>query len=294
MTCPSERRRARLAVLGSLLVAAAAMPAAAQVAGTGGADDPFAGPSLFDRERPGGVGLGRLAVERRQAVPLVAHDEYLAAGSLAGRGALAFAGRTLAVGPQDPPERGIPPVARPGDRVALALEAAVRPGERLRGLRLGRRLPSGQRVVHASALLEVLAADGGAAEAVVRRVYGAYRAGDPVVPIEPFAPPGARLEPVREGRIVRVLGVEDAQPLLGLNDRVFLDAGTAAGVGPGDEFELLGPADRAGGARARLGTVRVVRAERNTATARVVELRAGALEGVDRARHVRRPEGPER
>lgn len=303
MTCPSEARPARLAAPTALLPGAAcllvavAAPAAAQVAGGGGADDPFAGGSLFDRERTAGVTVGVLAVEERPAVALVTRDEHAAAGALAGRGELAFAGRTVGVTRHEPLGIGVPSVARPGDRVALRLAGTARPGDRMRAVRVGRRLTSGHRVIHATALLELLSVAGDSAVAAVHRVLGVYRAGDPVVAVEPFAPPGSRLEPVAHGRVVGVLGSEDDRLLLGPGDRLFLDAGSASGVGPGDEFELLGSEGtrRAGTERAPgLGTVRVVRADRHTATARVVELRAGSAAGASRARHARRPAGSER
>lgn len=305
MTCPSEARPPRLASPTALLQGAACFfvacvfvkPAAAQVAGGGGADAPFAGGSLFDRDRPGGVTVGALAVEERPAVTLVTRHEHTAAGSLAGRGELAFAGRTVGVSRHDPLDLGPPSVARPGDRVALRLVGSARPGDRMRAVRIGRRLRSGHRVVHATALLELLSVAGDSAVAAVHRVFGAYRAGDPVVPLETFAPPGSRLEPVPDGRVVRVLGSEDDRLLLGPGDRLFLDAGSASGVGPGDEFELLGTEGSLGvGAEhgPSVGTVRVVRAERHTATARIVELRAGSAVGASRARLARRPAGSER
>lgn len=299
MTCPSERRVRGLALLTVplLLLGATPAPGPGQVAGTGGEDDPFAASSLFDRESPGAVTLGALAIEARRPIPLVAYGEHLEAGSLAGRGELAFAGRTVAVAHDDPLRLGIPAVARPYDRVVIRLEGPVRPGDRLRGVRLGRRLPSGHRVVHALALLEVVSAEAGSAVAVVRRIFGAFGAGHPVVRVEPFATRSAALQPVAEGRLVGVLGAERDQPILGLDDRLFLDAGSAWGVGPGDEFELLGPEALRGadpGPDDRLGTVRVVRADRRTSTARIVELRAGGVAGARWARHVRRPAGADR
>jgi hypothetical protein len=75
--------------------------------------------------------------------------------------------------------------------------------------------------------------------------YGSPRPGSPYValPLEPFRDAGqVRPVPVEQGLEGRVIGLRDEQPLVGLQEFVFIDRGRRDGVVPGDVFEVFRPA----------------------------------------------------
>lgn len=273
----------------ALLVGSAA-PGSTQEPTEEEAVEAFGAPTLFDRGTGGGMALGTLAVEGRPSPALVTAGEHFRAGTLGDRGELVFAGRTVGLAGSEPAGDDEPSLLRVGDRVRVTVPGA-RPGERLRALRTGRSLPGGRTALHAVALLEVESVAESSAVAAVTRLFGAYRSGDPVVRTEAFRPLSGGLAPVSDGRLVRVLAPEDPGSLVTAGDRLFLDAGSAYGLRPGDEFELLSAAPASAPAEP-LGTARVVRTERNSSTARILRLRSARLPDVVRARHVRTPREP--
>lgn len=294
---PRPRRGARSAAISVLLAVLAAAPAPAQQpADTSGEDrgrDPFEGPSLFDRAPDRGVSTTRLRLESAEPPPLVSASDFYRVSFLAESGEAGPSGSTARVLRSNPLDLEMPPSVRTGDRVVLALNGlAVRAGDTLQAVRRGRTLPGGRHVMHSLALVELVGVSGDSARGVVRSVFADYRVGDPVIHPEPFAARQVRaLEPAEGLLATRVVGLETPQALVATNDRVFLDAGTRAGLGAGDEL-LVFPGATADPTRAdpaeRLGTLRVVRARPGSATARVVETRDVGLRAGSVAVRVRR------
>lgn len=270
------------AAVAALLALLWAAPAAAQEPREAAEEepeaDPFAGPTIFEAGSDRAVSASRLRLGTDDAPPLVSESDHYRASFLIDRAGPDPVGATARVLRSNPLGLEIPPTVRTNDRVVLALgglDAAE--GDVLQAVRHGRTLPGGHRVLHSVALVELTRVAGDSARGVVRSVFSDYQVGDPVIAAEPFRAGALRRLAPADGRLVaRVTGLETPQELVGTNDRVFLDAGSEAGLGPGDEL-LVFPEDTPDPAGAdpadRLGVLRVVRAQPETATARVVETR---------------------
>lgn len=247
------------------------------------AQDPFAGPSVFDQSPDQGVTVSRLTLEADRAPPLVSVSDFYRVSFVADWSRLEPQGVTTRLIRTNPLDLEMPPTVRGGDRVVLSTGGfSVEAGDLLQAVRRGRSLGGGRHVVHSLGLVEVTKAWEDSARARVRTVYAGYQVGDPVIPAEPFGARGVReLVPAAEAVTARVIGMETPQALVGTNDRLFLDAGSDAGLSSGDELMVFpGHVDdpAAADAEDRLGVVRVVRVRGGTATARVVETREAGME----------------
>lgn len=273
----SSLRAAVGAGLASFLLLAAA-PLAAQQPQEASEQDPFAGSSVFERAPDQGVTVSRLSLEAGQAPPLVSASDFYGASFVADWSQLRPRGMTTRLIRTNPLGLEMPPTVRGGDRVVLSLGGlSVEPGDTLQAVRRGQALPEGRHVVRSVALVEVSKVHDDSARARVRSVYGSYQVGDPVVAGQPFRARGVReLQPAGKSVAVRIIGLETSQALVGTNDRVFVDAGSEAGLSPGDELMVFpeGTADPAeADPEDRLGVLRLVRVREGASTARVVETR---------------------
>lgn len=247
------------------------------------AQDPFAGPSVFDDSPDQGVTVSQLTLEAHRAPPLVSISDFYRVSFVADWSRLVPRGVTRRLIRTNPLDLEMPPTVRGGDRVVLSTRGlSVEPGDTLQAVRRGRALEDGLHAVHSLALVEVTNVWDDSARARVRSIYASYQVGDAVIPAEPFGALGVRdLEPAAKAVTARVIGMETPQALVGTNDRVFLDAGSD--LASGDELMVFsGDVDDPASAdpEDRLGVVRVVRARGGTATARVVETRdVGMKEG---------------
>jgi LysM repeat protein len=112
--------------------------------------------------------------------------------------------------------------------------------------------------------------------------YGAPRAGFPYVglPLEPFRDPGeVRPVPVEQGLDGHVIAVRDEQPLVGLQEFIFIDRGRRDGVVPGDMFEAYRPpgTEEGDASAGQIQTLLVVHTRERSATALVVTVTRGDL-----------------
>jgi LysM repeat protein len=112
--------------------------------------------------------------------------------------------------------------------------------------------------------------------------YGAPRAGFPYVglPLEPFRDPGeVRPVPVEQGLDGHVIAVRDEQPLVGLQEFIFIDRGRRDGVVPGDVFEAYRPpgTEEGDASAGPIQTLLVVHTRERSATALVVTVTRGDL-----------------
>jgi LysM repeat protein len=167
-------------------------------------------------------------------------------------------------------------VARPGDRVRLALRSGrFEPGLRMHSFLVGRALDGGAGVVAIpTALLRLEAVSDGSSTAVVESVFGRVAPGDRVLPIPSGrdVPPGSI--PVSSGLEIKVLGSAAGKPILRPGDWVFLDTGLSGGIALGDEFVPAWMAD----AERQPGRLQVVRVDASHATARIVRLGGSSFE----------------
>lgn len=261
--------------------------------------DPFAGSSIFDHSPDRGVTVSRLTLEGEAAPPLVSASDFYRASFVADWSALRPRGTTDRLLRTNPLGLEFPPTAKIGDRVVLSLGGLeVEPGDMLQAVRRGETMSDGSSVVHSLALVEVTKVDGRTARARVRSIYARYQVGDPVIAAEPFRAGTARaLEPAGEAVVARITGLETPQVLVSTDDRLFLDAGSAAGLSPGDELAVFpeGTArpDEAP-AEDRLGVVRVLRVREGSATARVVDTKQVGMKPGSVAVLVRRAASGER
>ncbi|MCG8467029.1 MAG: LysM peptidoglycan-binding domain-containing protein [Gemmatimonadetes bacterium] len=254
----------------------------------------FGGPSIFDSSPIGKTVLGGLDVETYRAPALVSFGDFYRAPMLVEKNDYRSHGRTKRVIEGNPLHMRIPPAIRLRDIVVIELEdLVVRPGDRLRAIRW-RDGTRGLEIAESLALLDVLVVEGDDREqfarAVVTQLYGDFSIGDPVIPAETFDVPATLQQTEADGELrVELIGLEVKQALLSEGDMVFIDAGTEDGVRVGDEFAVFDPRDDADARiEDRLATIRVIRAEAETATARIEDLKDAAPEKGSEGRRVRR------
>lgn len=260
-------------------------------------EDPFAGPSIFDRNPSQSVTTGGFTIEGAAETSLVSRSVYYSAGFLADYRNVRPRGTLGRVIEENPLDLEIPPSARVGDEVMLSLgDLQAGSGDTLQAVRQGREVGSGLSVVRSQGLVEVHTVRGDSARATVVRVYGDLSAGDHVIPADSYTVGDvSRLRETDDGLRARVRALAVDQPLVATGDLVFLDVGSSAGVSVGDEFAVFSrdvgdPA--AALPRDRLGVVRVVRVRGSTATARVTDLRDLGVRVDAPVLRVRRPVRP--
>lgn len=258
----------------------------------------FGGTSVFDESPRSGDLLGELAIEDLRPSPLVTPSGFYGAGFLADPQALGPAATTARKLEGNPLGLNLPSGVKLNDRVVLSLGGlAVEVGDELQAIRWGRTIGEYGSVAHSMALLRVTEAMGDSARAVVTRLFGNYRVGDPVIAAEGVAADFPRERVPTEDRLAAtVIGFEVDQPLLGIGDIIFLDAGREAGVKLGDEFSLFSrhePDVTAARPEDRQAVARVMRVRDGTAAAMLVRIKdTGSTVGSPAQRVARAGGGP--
>jgi LysM repeat protein len=168
---------------------------------------------------------------------------------------------------------------RVGERVIITLDGdrAFRVGDLLQSYQAGRADRRMGRVLEPTGILVVTEAGYGQVEATVSSELGRIWVGDWVRPApEHQHSPGMYPTPVESDLTATVLGFPDDRPIQGFGARVFLDLGTADGVGVGDVFMATvdepGPLQGLEAAR-----IQVVLADEDRSTGRVVSLKYPGL-----------------
>lgn len=257
-------------------------------------EDPFAGPSVFDRDPGQSVTTGDFSVEDVAEPSLVSASTFYSSGFLADYPVLQPRGTLVRVMEENPLGLEIPPSARIGQEVMVSLGGmSAAPGDTLQAIREDRGVGGGLSVVNSQGLLEVGKVAGDSARATVIRVFDNLSAGDHVIPMESYTAGELRgLRSVDDGLRARVRALAVEQPLVSTGDIVFLDVGSGSDVSLGDEFAVF-PADvgdpAAAEPRDRLAVLRVVRVRDRTSTARVTGLRDLGIRVGAPALRVRRP-----
>lgn len=150
-------------------------------------------------------------------------------------------------------------------------------GDSLLSVLIGREVRGYGQVVQPSGMLQIVDTAGGKYIASVVAVYGPIRGGQRVLPLERFGEPGnAHAVPVSDGVRARLLGGSGRQDLKVPQMVVFLDKGRAAGVAPGDLFEIRRTPERLDDGNVRtddvMATLQVVHVRERTATARLLNV----------------------
>ncbi len=139
--------------------------------------------------------------------------------------------------------------------------------------------PSGQQgvwghIVRPTGILVVQEVDGARVVAQVRGAFHEMRDGQLVLPVQRFVPGGdQRAQPVANGVVGRVIMSREAHPMRHPMDVVFIDVGRAAGVSPGDIFEVhrgIDPNATDPTGDELMGTMQVVHVRERSATARLL------------------------
>jgi hypothetical protein len=248
-------------------------------------ENPFAGPSLFDRTPERAVTLGGFEVEERPLAASVSRSDFTRAPFLAkpeDLGPTALTARQLVANPL---RLRLPETIPLNHRVVLLLEELQADvGDELVAFKWRHRVGRHGRVVEPVAVLKVLEARGDSAYAQVTQVFADYEIGDPV--IRPFtypepAPVGA--VPAEAAITGGVIGIANRGPLLSLTEVAFLDVGVEQGIGVGDEFVSFAPnIENAATASVDDGQalLRVVQVRPKMSTVVVVRMRdVGTIEG---------------
>ncbi len=248
-------------------------------------EDPFAGPSLFDRSPERAVTLGGFEVEARPNLASVSKNDFNRAPFLAAPedlGPTAVTARQLVANPL---RLRLPETIPLNRRVVLLLAGLpAEMGDDLIAFKWGHRVGRHGRVVEPVAVLTVLEARGDSAYARVSRVFAAYEVGDPVIRPFPYPePPPVGAVPAEAAVTGRILGIASKGPLLGLSEVAFLDVGAEQGIGIGDEFVTFAP-NVSNAAAASLddgqALLRVVQVRPKMSTAVVVRMRdVGTVKG---------------
>lgn len=139
--------------------------------------------------------------------------------------------------------------------------------------------PTGQiaawgNIVRPTGMLVVRAVDGDRVEAEVHNIFDEIRNGQLVLPAERFVPGGDQYaRPVQGGIEGRIIMARERHPMHHPMDIVFLDVGRAAGVRPGDLFEVrrgIEPSATHPTGNEVMGLLQVVHVRERTATARIL------------------------
>ena len=241
-------------------------------------ENPFAGPSVFDRSPDRGVTLGRFDVAFSGQKPLVSSSDFYGAPFIATAAELEPIATTARMVGQNPLNLRLPASIPLNRQVVLLLRGLrVEAGQELLAFKWRRRVRPHGSVAEPVAMLTVLEAGTDSARARVRQVFGDYEIGDPVIlpSVYPASPPVA-LQREESGITGRVLGFTTKHPLLGLTDAAFLDVGAANGVELGDEFAAFSTDVLDAGSAPltdALALLRVVLVREGTATAMLVRIR---------------------
>lgn len=255
-------------------------------AGAAAADTlPRPGESLFAEPPDRSIRPRELAVSGGGDLVPVPPGDFASAPFLVRPDSLRGRGRTLSRLDVSGPHRETPGLVGSHDRVLLSLAGwPAEPGELYQAFHWGREVGEYGVVARPVAVLEIESVRGDRAEARMRARFGAYRLGDPVVPLPPVPSlEGTRLRRVEGGASVALLGLGRNRPVLAPGSRVFLASGPGSGLRPGDELVVdPGPAVAANGvggtaATGSVARLRVLRTAGRTATACVVRLRSPRL-----------------
>lgn len=249
----------------------------ARLAADGGAGiSRFGGTSVFDQSPRSGDRLGPLNIADPRPSPLVSRSDFYRAPVLVEPGAFPASATTARKLEGNPRGLNLPSGVKLYDRVVLARNGLdLRTGDLLQAVRSQRGLAGQGQVVSSMALLTVTEVEGDSARAVVTRLFGNYRVGDPVVVAEPYRDVSSERVGADRGLVARILGPEVEQPLLGRGDFVFIDVGARDGVAPGDEFATFPrsePNARSARWEDRQAIARVVRVVNGFSTALIVDL----------------------
>lgn len=244
--------------------------------------------------RDQGLAASRLSVSESAPTAILSESDHFRVGLLLDPAELGPTGHTARVVEESIQSLDLPKTVRHNQEIVIA-SGALRPqlGDRLQAVRWERDV-AGRRVLRSLALLDVVRAGEDSVRARVTQLFALYEVGDPVIAAEPYRlDPAARPEPVDDGLTARILAFETPQPLLDLDDPVFLDVGRRDGVRTGDEFLAFGldePSPATADPRDALSRLRVVRTTEGTATAIVVTIRDPATaEGAPVRRVARLP-----
>ncbi len=232
--------------------------------------------SLFFRGE--GVGIGELTLAPSQTLSRVAPTEFARAPFLYDDARGPAPKRTL--GRHDEfafvGERDLPLSLRLRDRVYLSPGSwTVAPGDRLQAVRLEEPVAGHGRIARPVAILRVQGQIGDTAVAEVSELYGFYRVGTAVLPL-PETPDlrGGETVPAEVEVTARLVGPAVRRPLVVPGATVFLSAGSRRGVRTGDEFVVEPRPDDPGGRGEVAVRMRVIRVGAESATARVLRVRA--------------------
>lgn len=242
----------------------------------GGAD--LSGTVFASREQ--GLAASHLSVSETLPSALLSESDHFRVGLLIDPAELGPTGRTARAVEESILTVDLPRTVRRNQEVVIET-GELRPeiGDRLRAVRWEREV-AGRRVLGSRALLEVVRVGADSVRARVTDLFALYEVGDPVIAAEPFSiDPAARPEPADDGLTGRILAFETPQPLLDLDDPVFLDVGRRDGVRMGDEFLVFArdePSPATADPRDALSRLRVVRTTETTSTALVVSIREPA------------------
>jgi hypothetical protein len=236
--------------------------------------------------QPDGAALAadhQLRLAAAAPAALVTRGDYLRAGVLVPETQVVPAGVLVELLSPSVVPLTLPPQIQQFDRVYMTVSRPddVMVGDRLLLLRPGRRVGQHGRLYESTGVVRVEEVHGDVATIVVEEMYGAVAVGDAAVPLPDFTGLiGVRPRSAAglEGRIV---AFQAPHALQSVEDIAFLDLGRDAGVGEGDEFVVLLPAERRSwGVRPEIevARLRVVRTTERTSAARVIGLQQPALE----------------
>ena len=293
---PAERQAARVA--GDTRTPREAQGAPGDARRSFGETGQFPEGSVF-RADPNAQGYGELSIESTEPSALVSLSDFYGAPVLADQNALASAGVTARVVAEPHPSVDIKLArsARLNDQVVLHVTGAeVGVGDYLKAVQWGRSMGEAGHVLRTVGLVRVTRtyASRDSVRAEVVQVFGDYRVGDLMLLVEEYPiVPGRQPEVEENGLVGTVLGFTEDQTLVATTETIFLDVGAADGVQVGDVFALFSAMATAETAlfEDRLSVVRVVHTSKETATARVTELRdAGMRPGAPVRRVERMPQ----
>jgi len=156
-------------------------------------------------------------------------------------------------------------------RILAPEGAAYQVGDSLLVVRFGREVDGGWgHIVHPTGIVRVVSVNGPDAIATIIEQYDGVRAGQRVMPVEPYPRSAAgRPQRVTGGIEGLIVARDQTNPLPNQHDVLFIDLGRNVGINPGDLFEILATPEIAEGSPAGpqvLAEVEIVHVRERSAT----------------------------
>jgi hypothetical protein len=249
--------------------------------------------SVF-RSDPTASSYGNLSIDETAPRSVVSSSDFHGAAIIADRSVFQPVAVTVRVVAEAHPSIKLPTTVRMNDQIVLRLnDSGVAEGDHLKAVQWGRSLGTSGTVLYTVGIVQVTRTyptrDSVRAEVV--QLFGDYRVGDALVRAGDYSiEPGVKSEPEEAGPVGTVLAFTEEEVILGTDETLFLDIGSADGIEVGDVVAVFpaGMVAETALLEDRITAARIVHTSEATSTARVTEVLDPGMRPGDPVRRVER------